>query len=115
MLRYWLDASVFIEAHNRMYPIGIVDSYWKWMASQVAGGTIVCPKLVYQEIVNGYDRDDPLGKWFQSRKGSGLCIPAEKAVQEQVGVITKHVFTKYKNHHAMAFSKGADAWIIAHA
>jgi Domain of unknown function (DUF4411) len=115
MTRYWLDASVFIEAHNRSYPIGIVDSDWKWIAGKVGEGTIVCPKLVYQEIVNGYDRDDALGKWFQTRKSNGLCIPPDQAVQKQVGIITNYVFTKYKSHQAMAFSKGADVWIIAHA
>ena len=116
MTRYWLDANVFIEAQNRKYPFGMFDSYWEWMSGRVAEGTIVCPKRVYQEIVGEHDHDDPLVKWFQTRKGNGLCIASDHAVQEQVGIITKHVFTRYhQSPHAMNFSKGADPWIIAHA
>ena len=64
MTRYWLDASVFIEAQNRTYPMGIMDSYWKWLAGRIEDGTIVCPKLVYQEVVDGHERQDVLAKWL---------------------------------------------------
>jgi len=115
MTHYWLDASVFIEAHNRTYPMGIMNSYWKWMAGRVADGTIVCPKLVYQEVVDGHERQDELAKWFQTRKSSGLCVASDQAVQAQVGLISDYVFTEYKQHQALDFSNGADPWVIAHA
>jgi hypothetical protein len=113
--RYWLDASVFIEAQNRTYPIGIVDSYWRWLAGQVEAGRIVCPKRVFQEIVEGHERQDDLAKWFQARRGDGLCIASDRSVQKQVGIISTHVFSVYRSHQAMRFSDGADPWIIAHA
>jgi hypothetical protein len=32
-----------------------------------------------------------------------------------VGIISDYVFTRYKQHQALDFSKGADPWVIAHA
>lgn len=115
MTRYWLDASVFIEAQNVNYPMDTVPSYWKWIAGKVADGTIVCPKLVYREIVDGLEKQDALAKWFQTRKQNGLCIAPDKAVTDQVGIISKYVFAQFKQHQATNFLRGADSWIIAHA
>ena len=115
MTRYWLDASVFIEAHNRTYPIGIMDSYWKWMAGQISNGVIVCSKAVFREIVDGHECQDELAKWFQNRKSNGLWFAPNQAVQVQVGLISDYVFSKYKQHQALDFSDGADPWVMAHA
>jgi hypothetical protein len=111
--RYWLDASVLIEAHLRTYPIGIADSFWEWLAGQVQAGNVVCPRRVYQEVAET-EHQDELAQWMKPRKGKGLCIPAARPVQDRVKEITEHVFAKYESVEAWDFSKGADPWVIAH-
>jgi Domain of unknown function (DUF4411) len=113
--RYWVDANVFIEAHQKSYPMDIAEGFWKWMSSRVADGTIVCPRMVYQEIAENTDRRDLLSLWFQSRHDAGLCIGSNKPIQDQVGLINAYVYAKYKYPHGTVFAKGADSWVIAHA
>jgi hypothetical protein len=113
--RYWLDASVWIEAHLRSYPIGMADSFWKWIAGQVEAGNIVSPRRVYQEVAEQEHKNDELAKWMRHRREKGLCIPASKQVQDRIQEINEHVFTKYSVIEAMDFLKGADPWLVAHA
>jgi hypothetical protein len=115
MARYWLDASVLIEAHRKTYPIKIVGSFWIWLNGQIQDGIIVCPRLVYKEIAEVDGHKDDLAHWMRVRKGKGLCIPASRAVQETVGKIKVHVYENYDHVEAWEFSKGADSWVIAHA
>jgi hypothetical protein len=112
--RYWLDASVLIEAHLRTYPIGIANSFWAWLGGQVQNGNVVCPRRVYKEVAET-EHQDELAQWVKHRKGKGLCISPSRLVQTRVKEITAYVFTKYKNVEAWDFSKGADPWVIAHA
>jgi hypothetical protein len=112
--RYWLDASVLIEAHNRTYPIGVFDSFWEWLAGEVQAGNIVCPRRVYQEVAEA-EHQDELAQWMKPRKGKGLCIPASRQVQDRLKEIEEYIFTQYESVEAWDFSKGADPWVIAHA
>jgi hypothetical protein len=114
--RYWIDASVWIEAHLRSYPIGIADSFWKWVAGQVECGNIVSPRRVYQEVAeHEKHKDDELAKWVRHRRERGLCIPPSRSVQDRIHDIGEHIFTKYLVVEAWDFQKGADPWIVAHA
>lgn len=115
MPRYWLDASIWIEAHLRMYPIGMAESFWKWMAGQVERGNSVSPRRVYQEVAEREHKNDDLAKWMRHRRERGLCIPPLKQVQQRIHDIDEHIFTKYTVIEAMDFLRGADPWIIAHA
>jgi hypothetical protein len=115
VLRYWADANVFIEAHQRSYPINMAESFWNWMSLRVREGTIVCPRMVYQEIAENTDRRDLLSQWFQARRNMGLCISSSKDVQKEVGIINRHVFENYKAPHGSLFANGGDSWVIAHA
>jgi hypothetical protein len=115
MPRYWLDANVLIEAHRRSNPIGIAVSFWAWLATQVEGGIIVCPRSVYQEIAEQEDHRDEVARWVQNRKEKGLCVPPTREVTAHVGVIMQYVFEKYLPQHAYEFGKGGDAWVIGHA
>lgn len=115
MPRYWNDANVFIEAHQKTYPIEMVPSFWKWMAARVEEGVIACPRRVYKEIAENEDRQDALAKWFQAKRDRGLCVPSNRDVQDQVGIVNSYVFAAYAYHQAIAFANGADSWVIAHA
>jgi hypothetical protein len=113
--RYWLDASVFIEANLRSYPIGIADSFWEWLAGQVQAGQIVSPRRVYKEVAENEDHQDLLAKWVKNRKDKGLCVLPTKAVQLLVGKIGEFVFSSYPGVEAYDFLRGGDPWVIAHA
>jgi len=115
MPRYWIDASVLIEAHRRTYPISIAISFWTWLAGQVQQGSVVAPRRVYQEIAEVEDHKDELAQWMKNRRDKGLCIALSKAVQDRVGEIQARVFESYSYPEAWDFSRGADPWIIAHA
>ena len=115
MPRYWLDASVLIEAHRKTYPIKIVESFWVWLNGQIHAGVIVSPRQVYKEIAEVDGHQDELAHWMRVRKDRGLCIPASRAVQETVGKIQVYVYEEYDDVEAWEFSKGADCWVIANA
>ncbi len=48
-------------------------------------------------------------------KKDGLIVKPSRAVQTQFGKIAAYVSSRYEQHHAAEFLKGADAWVIAHA
>ena len=68
--------------------------------------------MVWQEVSEG---NDELARWVRERKGSGLCVAANRDVQAAFAKVSEHVFSKYKPHQAAQFLKGGDGWIIAHA
>ena len=88
---YWLDADVFIQAKNGPYPFELVPKFWSFLAEQLDYGNIKSPKMVYDELAVG---DDLLAKWVKRRRGSGLCIKANKDAQECFRKIANHVHTK---------------------
>lgn len=115
MPRYWLDASVLIEAHRRSYPFGVAVSFWAWLAKQVEGGIVVCPRSVYQEIAEQENHQDEVARWVQNRRDKGLCVMPSQNVTKNVDTILQYVFTKYAPEQAFIFPKGGDVWVIAHA
>jgi hypothetical protein len=54
---------------------------------------------------------------MRSKKTKGLCITASPEVDEKAHLIGDYVWTnpQYPNHQRLEFSKGGDAWVIAHA
>ena len=87
---YWLDANVFIQARNGPCSFQRVPQFWVFLSGQLEQGIIRCPKMVYDEMING---NDDLAAWFKPRRERGL----------------------FKPHQASEFLIGADGWLIAHA
>lgn len=112
MAVYWIDAVVLIQASNAYYPFERVPKFWTFISQQLEKGTIMAPKIVWQEITAG---NDSLAQWALHRREKGLCVAADKAVQEHIGTISAHVVEHYKAHQANEFLVGGDAWVIAHA
>jgi hypothetical protein len=109
---YWLDANVFIQAKNGPYRFKLVPQFWVFVSEQLERGIVKCPKMVYDELVDG---TDDLAGWFRTRREKGLCQPSSEAVQECYANIANHIATKFKPHQTAEFLVGADGWIIAHA
>lgn len=115
MPRYWNDANVFIEAHQKTYPIEMMPSFWSWLSLRIEEGVIGCPRQVYHEVAENEDHKDALAKWFQTRREKGLCVAPDERVTRHVGILTTWVYQEYKSHQATAFAYGADSWVVAHA
>jgi Domain of unknown function (DUF4411) len=115
MPRFWLDANVLIEAHNRSYPYDVAVTFWTRMAEQIERGNIVCPRRVYQELAEHEKHQDRVAEFVRNRRGRGLCIAPSRDVMQKVGEIESYVFSAYPAPLAWHFSKGGDPWVIAHA
>lgn|SRR5487761_23131 len=109
---YWLDANVFIQAKNGPYAFARVPQFWVFLSQQIEQGNLRCPKMVYDELVDG---NDDLSGWIKPRREKGLCHHANEAVQACLTTIANHVALKFKPHQVAEFLFGADAWLIAHA
>jgi hypothetical protein len=116
MGRYWLDASVLIQAHHRLYPFERDPRFWSWMDSQLDAGSVGMPTVAFVEVTNG---NDALVKWCKDRKTRGLNIRPSADVQRHMGAVAAYVQTKHEGrnmqHHIGKFLAGADPWLIAHA
>jgi hypothetical protein len=109
---YWLGANVFIQARNGPYSFTLVPQFWTFLSEQLNNGMIKCPKMVYDEIING---KDDLAAWFKPRRGMGLCRHSDETVQQCYSTVVNYVAATYKPHQAAEFMIGADGWLIAHA
>src|SRR5712671_106076 len=94
---YRLDANVFIEAKKGPYGSKLVPQYWVFLSEQMEQGTVRCPKMVYDELIDG---NDDLAAWFKPRREKGLCYPANESVQLCLTTIANHVVANYKSHQA---------------
>lgn len=113
--RWWLDADVFIQAKNGLYAFDINRTFWNWLDEQLRNGVIACPKMVYKEIVDNQRITDKLAEWVKARQKKGLCVKPDATVQAAATEIGNYVFTRYDYANAWDFSRGGDAWVIAHA
>jgi uncharacterized protein DUF4411 len=71
---------------------------------------VKCPKMVYDEIVNG---NDLLADWFKERADRGLCEPTSDAVWAASVLISDHVVNAYQDRKSRRFLSGADAMVLA--
>lgn len=117
MPRFWLDANVLIESHNRSYPIGTAVTFWARLAEQVQVGNVCCPRRVFKEVAEQDNHQDEVAAWMRNRRDQGLCISPTPEVQELVGRIEHHLFSTPQFYFAESwqFCKGGDPWVIAHA
>lgn len=118
---FWIDADVFIQAHNGLYAIDLAPPFWKFIDEQVKAGNVRSSLRVYKEIMATEDPKDELAKWVKNRKNNGMFIdPAgDKSVQGKVSEINDWVCKKYAQTGNYAkvgeFLSGADTWTISHA
>ena len=115
--RFWLDANVLIEAHNRSYPINRAVTFWSRLAEQVENGTIGSPRRVFREVAEHEEHQDEVANWVKVRKDKGLCRLPVSGVTEKVGEIETYVWgvPRYDHAEVWQFCKGGDPWVIAHA
>ncbi len=83
---YWLDTNVFIQAKNGPYKFKVFGVFWAFLHEQIEAGTIRCPKMVYQEIVNNEEPRDDLANWIKTRRQSGLFVDPNADVQNAMSL-----------------------------
>jgi hypothetical protein len=126
-MRYWLDANIFITAKNSLYAFEINTTLWAWLEKQLKAKIVMSPSRVFREIMD-FKKDDPLKQWASNQKDTGLCVEPTKEVSVCLSKIANHLYTstvvgkktkkpemRYKSAQIEVFSRGADAFVIAHA
>lgn len=113
---YLIDANIFIDAHQRNYPLDVVPSFWTNIARLAHAGQICSIDKVKAEIFNN---DDDLTAWCSVNlpdnffKDSSVCIEEYKSVAEWANSKRGH----YKETALRVFleAERADAWLAAFA
>ena len=111
IVRYCLDANIFISAKNGPYGFDIVPSFWQWIDRTVSEGKIYSSIFVCDELCKGTDY---LAGWAKERRSSGLFVEPSKSVQEAYGLVAERVLAMYEPYSAQPFLDGADPWSISH-
>src|SRR5438128_12275624 len=109
---YWLDTNVFIQAKNGPYKFKVFGVFWAFLHEQIEAGTIRCPKMVYQEIVNNEEPRDNLANWLKTRRQSGLFADANAIEQNGMTPVADHATRKYESQHGGPLVSDADQWPI---
>ncbi len=74
--------------------------FWAFLHEQIDAGTIRCPKMVYQEMVNNEEPRDDLANWIKNRRQSGLFVDPEADVLKAMNEVADHVIANYGQQHA---------------
>jgi hypothetical protein len=119
MKRYWLDADVLIAAKGGPYPFDseVGRAFWAMLSREIEDGFVVCPRKVFEEVTKGRERADQLAEFAKTREKK-LCIKKTgKTVDGRAKDIGDYIFSnpQYPTRQALAFSRGGDSWLIAHA
>jgi len=74
VIRYLLDANVFIQAKNLHYGFDFCPAFWEWLVVQNGAGTVASIEKVADELASG---EDDLTSWAKDR-GPAFYINGEK-------------------------------------
>jgi len=112
MIRYLLDANVFIQAKNLHYGLDFCPAFWDWLINANARGKVFSIEKVSDELLAG---NDELAKWAEAR-GEAFFQPPDESVLAAFGKVSQ--WTTSQNYDPAAISmffQSADYYLIAHA
>ena len=114
-IKYIIDTNVFVDAHNRYYPMSCFPGFWEFLTHYFTQRTFVSSNLSYKEMK---DYGDDLSKWIKTNKT--FFIPDDgQDVQTNFAQVSQHVSTHpiWGNNNKADFLKAgvADGFVIAHA
>jgi hypothetical protein len=115
MVRYWADANVFIWGSREPYPFDRARGYWTWFDKKLNEGIIVSHVKVYQEVIKGRGKEDPILQWMKTRKDKGLALGSSKELQAIAGRVCTVAYETLTYPMATKFCSGADPFLIAAA
>lgn len=113
VVKYILDANIFIEAKNRYYAFNLCPGFWDSLLHHNSMGNLESIDRVGKELLEGKDN---LAAW--SKEVSGLFASTEtEFVVADYGAVIQWVQSQDRFNDAAKseFSSGVDAWVIAYA
>ncbi len=118
MVKYLLDANVFIEPHRTYYAFDFASGFWKQFAKVLQTQEICVLDTVYKEITK--DKTDILADWIKQVKGlNRVSAQEDAAVLKNYGEVLHYVETCgfYKQAALIKWAEDsiADPWLIAAA
>lgn len=111
MTKYLLDSNALIDAYDKLYPIGVFGSVWKWL---ITSKKFFITKQVYEELM-AYDGD--LKIWIQGHFEKNELIDEFIAVQEYALVadfLTSSGYWSEAGSGLWLNTSKADPWLIAY-
>lgn len=112
-MAFCLDANVFIEAHQKRYPIDMVPGFWDALLAAAGKGLLLSIESVYDELAPSKDE---LATWAKEhhdllfRKNEDART---QAALSQVGQFLKEREPAYRAEAKEIFLAGADPWLVA--
>lgn len=113
MIRYLLDANVFIEAKNRHYGFDFCPAFWDWLIMPKNTGRIASIDKVSDELKAGNDK---LSTWA-TQNGSGLFLPVDfSTIATHATTVSAWVSAQsYERTAIEKFLETADYWLVVYA
>ena len=110
-MAYVLDANVFIQAADRLYPRLQFPGYWDWIETQSEEGTFASVIAVKNELQS----PDELRAWSDGAVGI-FRTPSEAVTNARVKVTDwVNAQTRFEDTARNRFLAGADSHLIAEA
>lgn len=113
MVKFVLDANVFIEAYQRYYGMDLVPGFWKFVEEKTEEGLILSIDHVHEELKK---RDDSLSTWADSMSEMFVASTDTNVVsvfQDMIELVNKSV--QFTDAAKFEFADVADGWIAAYA
>lgn len=112
MIRYLLDANVFIQAKNLHYGFDFCPAFWDWLIVQNHAGVVASIEKVGDELQAGADE---LSQWADQR-GPSFFTPPDNAVLPALSSVSAWATSQdYEAAAVATFLQVADYWLVAHA
>jgi hypothetical protein len=112
VIRYLLDANVFIQAKNLHYGLDFCPAFWAWMIAHNSRGRLASIEKVGDELQG---HADELSTWADAR-GAGFFLPPDEAVLPALAQVSTWANSQnYEPAAVSTFLQVADYWLIAHA
>ena len=112
MMRYLLDANVFIQAKNLHYGFDFCPAFWEWLIIENGHGKVISIEKVKDELHAG---GDELSTWASNR-GKAFFLPPDDAILPALGKVSDWANGQnYESAAVATFLQVADYWLVAHS
>ena len=116
MIKYLLDANIFIQAKKFHYPFDVFPGFWEWLKRDMEAGIVASVEPVYQELIRG---NDELVDWTKACKDCGCFLTVDDIeTQLKFAEIASWAVDPtqcFKQTAHQDFLQVADPWLIAKA
>lgn len=110
MIRYLLDANIFIQARNLHYGFDFCPAFWEWLVLQNEAGLVGSIDKVGDELL-----DEDLSVWATARGASFFLPPDNPVLPALTRVSAWATGQTYEPAAIATFLQVADYWLVGHA